>query len=398
MKELMTHIRKLAVDIGPRGSATAAEAEAAKYVTAKFTEYGLEAWSQQFKSITTFSWSYLLYFLFPTVSVLIAQAEPWFAAAVMIFGAGGFLLELNSWPVLSRLLPKAESINAIARRKGDNVSCTKVVILAHLDSSKAALNFKPGIVENFRKSFVMMVVSMLVPAVALLIFALTGWFWLLVVAGIFALYLLITAGFLLHREAWNRYTHGANDNASGVAVLLGLARDAGKGAFPGLDLWFVATGSEEAGTFGAAAFLAEYGDELRDAYFINLDNVGAGVVHYMAGEGMFPTHRADRDLLALANKVQAENPELGVKEGVYTLMSTDVLPVLVRGYKGISFLATRNGLLPNWHWVTDTYENVEEATVETCYRFVGKMLEKIAQEFESGETHERATGSQRAEG
>lgn len=379
MQRIMEHIHKLAVEIGPRGSATKAESEAAEYVTAKFTEYGLEAWRQGFRSIRTFSWSYLLYFLIPGMAVFFAPAYPVYSFLLALLGAGGFLLELNSWPVISRFLPKGESVNAIGHRSDSTAEVkAKVVILAHLDSSKAALNFKPGMVENFRSSFILMVIGVLLPPAFLLIYALTSWGWARLVAAVASIYLLVTVAFLVHREFWNRYTNGANDNASGVGIMLALAEAAGRGAYPGLDLWFVATGSEEAGTFGATAFIEEYGAKLKDAYFINLDNVGAGKVQYMAGEGMFPTHKASRKLVALAGKVRQARPELEVEQGVYTLMSTDILPVLVRGYKGMSFLATRDGLLPNWHWVTDVYEHVEEETVNTCYEFVGNMLELLS--------------------
>ena len=42
------------------------------------------------------------------------------------------------------------------------------------------------------------------------------------------------------------------------------------------EVWFVATGAEEVGTYGMRAFLERYGDEVKDALIINIDNVGVG--------------------------------------------------------------------------------------------------------------------------
>jgi len=181
-------------------------------------------------------------------------------------------------------------------------------------------------------------------------------------------------------ELWNRYTEGANDNASGVGIVLALAEQMRRQA-PNLDLWCLITGAEEAGTFGMIRFLEQRGPDFRDAHFLNLDNVGAGTFHFMSGEGMFPTWKSAPPLLELCQQVRDEYPELGVKQGVYNLMSTDALPALARGYSAISFLAVDEaGLLPNWHWLSDTYENVEEGTLNQGQQFVAHLLQRLDQQ------------------
>lgn len=70
---------------------------------------------------------------------------------------------------------------------------------------------------------------------------------------------------------------GADDNASGVAVLLALAR-----ALPARDIALIATDSEERGLFGAKALLAAPPLTL-PKLVINLDMVGRGPVLFGAG-------------------------------------------------------------------------------------------------------------------
>ncbi len=387
MTKIMDHIRHLAVTIGPRGSATAAERRARDYVAQEMKALGLEVTLQEFPSITTFSWPYLILYLLPTLAFALSFESPVAGAVLAVLGSGAFYLELNFREVLEPLLPKGTGYNALGRLRGSNPH-KKVVISAHHDSSKAALNFKPSLVGGFRTSFLLMALSLFLVPFLLVAYAFTGLEAIRWAAVPFLLYLLGTAASMVHREVWNRYTHGANDNASGVGTMLELAARASGEPLENLDLWFLSTGCEEAGTFGIRAFLRAHGRELRDACFINLDNVGAGTVHYMAGEGMLPTYSADPELLELFAAACRQRPELNVKRGLYTLMPTDATRCLAYGYRAISLLAVDDrGLLPNWHWITDTYDRVEEETVSTCAEIVWTVLKLM--DAEQGTSREQ---------
>jgi len=58
-----------------------------------------------------------------------------------------------------------------------------------------------------------------------------------------AIPLWLTIVVLIHREAVHKYVSGANDNASGVAVLLGVAQRLAASPMGGVTLYVVATGS-----------------------------------------------------------------------------------------------------------------------------------------------------------
>lgn len=292
---MLETVRTLA---GPRGSATPAEREAGAYVEGRMQEAGLEVRHEPFHAPRTFSWPYFILYLVPAAAVGLAFHRPGAGAVLALAGVALFYLELNFREILGRLLPRAASGNVVGRLPAAATARRRVVITAHLDSSKAALNFSPGMAGGFRLSFLLMAFAYSLTPVLLAAHALTAlpWWPAAVPAG----YLLLSAGFLLHRELWNRLTPGANDNASGVAVLLALAESLGREPPLGLELWFVATGAEESGTWGMADLLRRHRADLRDALFINLDNVGAGQVHYMAAEGMLPAYPAAGELLAAA--------------------------------------------------------------------------------------------------
>ena len=143
------------------------------------------------------------------------------------------------------------------------------------------------------------------------------------------------------------------------------------------EIWFVATGAEEVGTFGMQAFLKEHGPDLRDAAIINLDNLGSGSLFYITREGMAKRYDSDRRLLSAARRAVRE-AELPVKGREYRGLSTDATPALARGYHAMSVMAFDiNGRLPNWHWATDTADNVREDNIEAAVDFVSALIKEL---------------------
>ncbi len=143
------------------------------------------------------------------------------------------------------------------------------------------------------------------------------------------------------------------------------------------EVWFVATGAEEAGTWGMRAFLDAYGPDLRGALIINLDNLGTGTLHMVTEEGMARRYRSDRRLVSAGKRVSREN-DLLVRARPYVGLSTDATPALARGFRAMSVMAfDANGRLPNWHWNTDVEEHVDPANLELAERFVTETVREL---------------------
>ena len=143
------------------------------------------------------------------------------------------------------------------------------------------------------------------------------------------------------------------------------------------EIWFVATGAEEAGTWGMQALLDAYGEDMRDALIINLDNLGSGALCWFTAEGMAKRYHCDRRLASSAKRVAREN-ELPVRGREYRGLSTDATPALARRFKAMSIMAFDiNGRLPHWHWHTDTVENVAESNLELAADFVTKLIREL---------------------
>ena len=64
-----------------------------------------------------------------------------------------------------------------------------------------------------------------------------------------------------------------------------------------------------------------------------------------------------------------------VKGRDYKGLSTDATPALARRFKAMSIMAFDvNGRLPNWHWGTDTSDNVARENIEHAVELAAGMI------------------------
>ncbi|MBE3519574.1 MAG: M28 family peptidase [Firmicutes bacterium] len=376
---LAHHVEVLAKEIGPRGSTTPAEKKAAEYIQGFLSGLGFQVRTEEFFSLKTFSWIHAGAYLSSSLAVLVLlRFAPVLAALVAGLSFIGFFLETLSVPALGWMASKGRSQNVIAR--GGESGGVKVCVVAHYDSSRAGLPFHPKMVKNFRTTSFLVLICMALSAVLCISVAFVPAFRdaALVVGIVPGVYTVFAASLLIHRELAYPYVPGANDNASGVAVLLESARAVACRKIPGVDVTFLATGCEEAGVVGMLDFLKKHGKEYRDAYFINLDNLGAGDLKYTTGEGMYAVMKSDPVLVELAGKAVDKDPSIKAGPYVYRTLLTDGQAAMLRGHKVMGIMAFRSdGTLPNWHWLTDVPENVQVENLVGATKLVVSIIEAL---------------------
>ncbi len=381
-------VRVLTVEIGPRPSASAAERKAAQYVAGRLERAGFEVKVEPFRALTTFSLPYGLIYVGFIGACLLYLVSPWACFVLALLSLAVFRAEIRARPIFSHILPKKPSQNVVGVRPARQEATRRVILTAHLDSSRAALLFHPKLVPGFRLSFLITLDAM----VGILILALIGLFrplgWLWYLQLICALYLGVGLLLLIHRELFMAHTPGANDDASGVAVLVVAAEELSD--LQTTELWAVATGCEESGLYGMLAFLEAHSFDRESTYFINLDNLGVGQVAYITAEGMLLVHPSDPTLVRLAeetaNETANETTNEGNEEGLdvggrpFHTLTTDAVGPLVHGYKAMSIMAfDRQGVLPHWHWPTDTIDNLEPTALETARRLLLGVVRRLDQ-------------------
>ncbi|QIA26467.1 M20/M25/M40 family metallo-hydrolase [Thermaerobacter sp. PB12/4term] len=196
------------------------------------------------------------------------------------------------------------------------------------------------------------------------------------------------AGFLLLSWATGRPINGANDNGSGVAVALALARRWAARPLPGVELVVALTGAEETGMRGMAALLShpwfprQRGSQVA---VLNIDNVGAGRLHYLTAEGMLLPVRYDARLVQEARRLAAALPAGRLTPGPRPLLPTDALVPAARRIPAITFLATGpGGRIPHYHWHTDRLEHVDRAHLAEVARVLWTYVAQLAGEPRAG--------------
>lgn len=382
IKELLTEL----VSLPHRGATTDNERTAAGFIEARLKEFGYRVQIDPFMSPPTYAWEIIIFVSLVAAGLILAPAEPILGAGLCLLGAWSFFryFDGRTTPV-GMLIPKKPSQNVMGELSkgslgGKSDKGKTIYLMAHYDSARASHLYHPAMVKNFRQSFIINTVLVFAsPALAVLGAFLEGGLWLQVTAWIMAAYLAGSILMLFHREFFHKHVNGANDNGSGVTAILALAKHFAEHPLENSNVRIVATGCEEEGMYGARGFAKRYGNEfdLENTYVLNFDNVGSGNLRYCVGEGMILFHHYDPALVAKAASI-AESRFPDVKPLRYTLAYFDALALVQRDLKTITFIALdENNRIPNWHWYSDTIENIEWPVIKQTVDYGIAMVQAI---------------------
>ncbi len=387
----LEHVRHLSVDIGPRGSATEGERRASEYAAAEMRRAGLDVRVESFRAYWTYSLPWGLVAVLMAASGVLLWLSPRAALLIATLNLPFYFLLASGRGDVGAVFPKRPSQNVWGRipaagtPPGDQPP-HRVVLMAHLDSTRAALPYAPKALKNLRASHTLNMVS----ALALFFLTLAG-VWaqeaaspavLLVArvaASIFALISVYALAVLVHRELFMPYVHGANDNASGAGLTLALGEHYARNPLPNTEIWCVFTGCEESGyPAGARRFVDAHLEDLRQAEILVLDNLGAGNLRHLTREGITLPLAMDEGLLRLARRTGRRHGDWDVRDSVCNLGYTDATPALCAGLRAVVLWAEGpDGFLPNYHWVTDVFEHVEPETLNRAAALVTEMVGAI---------------------
>ena len=162
---------------------------------------------------------------------------------------------------------------------------------------------------------------------------------------------------------------GADDNASGVAALIEVARTVAKsGHKPRHTLLFVAFDAEEEGFWGSYALVKELPAESIRA-MINMDMVGRLEGGALAVEGIGTLAESEQEVRTLAAKHNIPIAPKSFERGLF--VATDTMPF---AQLGIPTLALNTGAHKDFHKPTDTPEKIDVEGLERVVAFVGDLL------------------------
>jgi hypothetical protein len=183
---------------------------------------------------------------------------------------------------------------------------------------------------------------------------------------------------LVERELRGEDVPGASDNASGCGVVAQLAVECAARPLRHTRVDVLISGSEEVGVRGARSYVRAHRADVPRPTFVNFDTVGGDVpLTYVLREGAPLGRRASPRLVRLAEKIARRRPDLGLRPAAGTPgLPTDVTVALAGGLEGITFLA-QGRTVPNYHWPTDTFENVEPRTIARALEVGRELLAEL---------------------
>lgn len=386
--DAMKHVRHLAVTIGPRGSTTEKEAEAARYAAEVLRQAGLEPTTEPFTSARSAWYPYVVFSGLVLVGeILFWVGGRWGAVAALVLtvlALGSVLLELAFRPnPLRWILPKGKSQNVWARVAARGDERTQVVIMGHLDSHRTPLVFSS---DRWLRLFGLLVPVGLVSSVVLLVLFAIGiasaaWVWRLVSLP-FAL-VGLAVYFLTLQADLTPYSPGANDNATGAGIVLSVAGRLAKEPLAHTTVWAVLSGCEEVGCYGADAFAEAHRDQLGDAAWIALDSMGSAgsAPCYLTEEAFLLPARSDPDLLLLAGRVANGHPELQAQARSFSGAYTEGAIGVKHGFRVLTLITLpKEGALTEWHRPTDVVERVDADVVARSEAFLWEVLQELDRE------------------
>jgi hypothetical protein len=381
-RQAFEHIDKLAYEIGPRLAGTRGEQQAAEYIQKQLESYGYKVEAQEFDFVDRAARAQVGAGLLATAFIVTLFLPEIIALAV-------FLIALAVFSSLPKLMPKQKSKNIIATFKQENPK-KRFTITAHYDSARCVVNYK---LQVFAKLALIPLVSVVLVFLLVRAAGVLPIFWpiWLILAFIF----LPVCGGMFWAARSKQVSSGANDNASGISVMLEVARVT-RELQPSSEVTFVAFGAEEQGLAGSRAFVEKQKFE-GENLVLNLDMVGAGKqVFIIEGNGLVRKRHTSKKL----NEVLIKCCEhIGLKPKLWwaALAGHDHIPFLRAKLPATTFTLDSPGTgkleprlskifgLPNArgrgyryiHTMEDMPEKIELVNIELAGKVVLELIKTV---------------------
>lgn len=383
-KALMGHMQSICKGIGPRPSTSQQERRAADYVEATLRQFGLDdIQRQEFKSPNSSGWVTIPCFALGILGVGLALFGGLFGkltgAILLLVSAAVFRQGILVEPTFfEKLISRWSSQNIIAKIPAAGPSKQTIYLVGHLDSQKQRFQFPPSPHWIMKAQTSLPILAGLAGGLFLLadvLFNLQAsplWLWLLGAAYLYGL-----AGAVY--DELQPHVEGANDNATAVSVLLGIAETLKSQSLQNTDVVLLFTGCEEVGCVGMEHYLREFSPPKENTFWIDIEMVGAGNLCYVTRHGIsyLSGYQPHPRMVALATKVAQANPELGFSAREMTMLE-EVATLRKHSYQSICLAGyDENGMLANWHRLSDRLENIQPEVLGRAAGLTWQLLKEL---------------------
>lgn len=142
------------------------------------------------------------------------------------------------------------------------------------------------------------------------------------------------------------------------------------------DIWFVGLGASGLGHAGMKAFLAQHRKQIRGAFVINIDAVGAGELTMFTREGIVNSRRADRRMVRSLARTAADL-HIGLAQAEHEWGSTDATPSMRAHVRSITITGVDpSGMKALSGTPADVIERVNPAQAAQVAALVTEMIRR----------------------
>jgi hypothetical protein len=379
----LDHIHALSVGIGPRGSTTEGERQGAEYCKAELEKLGLKAAVEPFLSARSIFLPHLLASGFMLAAfALYPLADRW-SAAIMFFisliSIASELLELGFKDNLFRwIVPKGSSQNVVAVISPAGEHRQDLVLIGHIDTQRTPLIFRSKAwVEAYKNFTTVAFVLFVVQVILFLLGWIFQWGWIWYAAVPSALGALVLAAICIQADL-TPFTAGANDNATAVGMVLTLAEQLEQSPLQHTRVYLACTGCEEVQHYGAIDFFKRHREEMVNPRALVFEMLGCAGPTWLTREGIIIPFYSDKELVALAERLNLENPQWGAYSGQINGGNTEMADCARFKVPALTlFGLTPEGDAPYWHQQADTFDKMDREVMTKTYDMTWKLIQEI---------------------
>ncbi|MEK6277629.1 MAG: M28 family peptidase [Actinomycetota bacterium] len=326
-------------------------------------------------------------------SLIALEVAPLGFAMVLVAAASMYLDQNTRFYLLRRLFFRRASQNVASPGPKPDAPA-RLILSAHYDAARTGWVFGPRstrtakrlsetarlLLGPIRLIFWGGIVPLLAVSGARLASVDAEW---VSVAQLVPTVLLLVSIVLLLDIALSGIVPGAYDNASGVAAVLSTAQALDEDPPENLDVWVVFPGAEECNCEGMARWVSAHRSELDldSTFFLNLDSVSFGDVHYLASEGAIVSYAMDERLVQLCEAIATADREDGDRFGARPIripFHTDALPARARGFRAISLIGAEDGVgPPYYHTHQDTPDKLDSDAMTRAVEFTLELVRQL---------------------
>jgi len=291
-----------------------------------------------------------------------------------------------SFHLFRKVLPAHESCNidCVIGTEGD--SKKTVVVVAHHDTPKTGFLYNKKVAGRLapllrrlpyplNRIYGPPFLAALGLGAALALQPLPWAYQVSIVLSAISVFVLCATLFVMIQWGLSSPSPGANDNGSGVLVLLELAERFSIKPSAHVSIRLLATGAEEAGFFGIKDYLKHHQELAKPgALCINLDCVGGGELHWAIGESHLQHIPYPQPGLEALSELERRSG-MAVLPRAPIMAPTDADPLAKKAYNVLTLIGLDNkSIPPNFHKSSDTFDRLDLAALKRAADIVELLI------------------------